>query len=101
LHRLEVRHEIARTVTGVELLGKNAFPRRATSTGGAWQAAHQRAVGQPGQGPALHRGRADVEDGNRRNNSPKPSICLSSKQATASGVLSRPVNPVPPVISTT
>ncbi|MNT29427.1 hypothetical protein D3C72_1651650 [compost metagenome] len=36
-----------------------------------------------------------------RNSSPKPSICLSSKQATASGVLSRPVNPVPPVISTT
>ncbi|MOA19938.1 hypothetical protein D3C78_1403490 [compost metagenome] len=36
-----------------------------------------------------------------RNNSPKPSTCLSSRQLTASGVLSRPVKPVPPVISTT
>ncbi|MNU07311.1 hypothetical protein D3C72_2528400 [compost metagenome] len=36
-----------------------------------------------------------------RNNSPNPSICLSSKQATASGVLSRAVKPVPPVTSTT
>ncbi|MNT64944.1 hypothetical protein D3C72_2028870 [compost metagenome] len=36
-----------------------------------------------------------------RKYSPKPSTCLSSRQATASGVLSRPVKPVPPVISTT
>src|SRR3990167_6014143 len=36
-----------------------------------------------------------------RNSSPKPSTCLSSKQLTASVVLSRPVKPVPPVINTT
>ena len=32
-----------------------------------------------------------------RNSSPKPGICLSSSGSRASGVESRPVNPVPPV----
>src|SRR5690606_21685786 len=32
-----------------------------------------------------------------RNISPNPSTCLSSRTATASGVPSRPVTPVPPV----
>ena len=32
------------------------------------------------------------------NSSPKPSMCLSNMGANASGVLSRPVNPVPPVV---
>ena len=36
-----------------------------------------------------------------RNNSPKPSTVLSNSTLTASGVLSRPLKPVPPVISTT
>jgi hypothetical protein len=36
-----------------------------------------------------------------RNSSPKPVISLSSNGRTASGVLSRPVIPVPPVTSTT
>ena len=35
-----------------------------------------------------------------RNTSPNPSISLSSKTVTASGVLSRPVMPVPPVVIT-
>ena len=36
-----------------------------------------------------------------RNSSPKPSMRLSSSTETASGVESRPVKPVPPVVSTT
>ncbi|MNN52901.1 hypothetical protein D3C81_1676280 [compost metagenome] len=60
-----MRYEIARPVARVELLGEDAFPRGAAGTRGARQAADQRAIGQPGQGPALHRGGADVEDRNR------------------------------------
>ena len=33
-----------------------------------------------------------------RNSSPKPSICLFAISLTASGVVSLPVNPVPPVV---
>ena len=36
-----------------------------------------------------------------RKSSPKPSICLSNSGLSASGVLSLPVNPVPPVVTTT
>ncbi|MCY1441351.1 hypothetical protein D9M71_576640 [compost metagenome] len=49
----------------VELLGEDAFPRGAAGTRGTRQAADQRAIGQPGQCPALHRRGADVEDRNR------------------------------------
>ncbi len=31
--------------------------------------------------------------------SPKPGICLSANSFNASGVISRPVNPVPPVVT--
>ncbi|MNJ54303.1 hypothetical protein D3C77_497370 [compost metagenome] len=55
-------NKVAGTVTGIELLGQDAFPCRAAGTGRARQAAHQRAIGQPGQSAGLHRGGADVED---------------------------------------
>jgi hypothetical protein len=42
-----------------------------------------------------------VSKESRWNSSPKPSIVLSSRGATASGVPSRPVRPVPPELITT
>ena len=36
----------------------------------------------------------------QRNNSPNPSTSLSNKADAASGVLSRPVSPVPPEVIT-
>ena len=37
----------------------------------------------------------------QRKVSPKPSICFSNRPSSASGVTSRPVTPVPPVVITT
>ncbi|MNH17951.1 hypothetical protein D3C79_776400 [compost metagenome] len=51
-------------MAGIELLGEDAVPAGAHRIGRARQAAHQRAVGQPGQGARLHGGGADVGHGN-------------------------------------
>ena len=42
-----------------------------------------------------------VSNDSTRNSSPKPSIVLSSRGPTASGLPSRPVRPVPPELITT
>src|SRR5690606_34487214 len=60
----QVRYEIARAVTVVQLLGEDAIPTGAHRIGGTRQAAHQGAIGQAGQGTGLHGGRANVGHGN-------------------------------------
>ncbi|MNP36160.1 hypothetical protein D3C76_1295260 [compost metagenome] len=46
----------------IQLLGQNAFPGGAAGSGRARQATYQRAVGQPGQRPALHGRAANIEN---------------------------------------
>ncbi|ODB39852.1 hypothetical protein A9L43_15505 [Pseudomonas mosselii] len=46
----------------IQLLGQDAFPGRAAGAGRTRQATHQGAVGQAGQGPALHGRGADIKD---------------------------------------
>ena len=58
-----MRDEIARAVTVIQLLGEDAVPTGAHGIGGAWQAAHQGAIGQPRQGARLHGGGADIGHG--------------------------------------
>src|SRR3990167_6114604 len=60
---LQMRDEIARAVTVIQLLGEDAVPTGAHGIGGAWQAAHQGAVGQPRQGARLYGGGADIGHG--------------------------------------
>ncbi|SST12393.1 Uncharacterised protein [Acinetobacter baumannii] len=55
-----MRDEVARAMTGVQLLDEDAFPGSAAGIGGARQAADQGAVGKPGQGPRLDGGGTDV-----------------------------------------
>ncbi|MNH12888.1 hypothetical protein D3C79_724420 [compost metagenome] len=47
---LEVGDEVARTMTGIKLLGKDAIPTGTHRVGRTWQTADQGAVSQPGQG---------------------------------------------------
>lgn len=55
--------EVAGPVTHVQLLGENAVPAGTAGIGRARQAAHQSAVGEPGQGAGLHGRSADVGHG--------------------------------------
>src|SRR5690554_212659 len=52
--------KVAGLVSAIQLFGQDAVPGGAAGAGGAGQAEHHGAVGQPAQAAALHRGAADL-----------------------------------------
>ncbi len=55
----------------------------------------------PAAGPRLHRRRANFVVGNAMEDGRETSVRFSNRGSSASGVTSRPVKPVPPVVITT
>ena len=97
--RGSIVHEIARPVAVVELMHQDFVPGVLAGAGRAGQAEVSR-IGDAGGGRVWI-----VEVGllslTSRNIVEKPSIFFSNSGSTASGVTSRPVKPVPPVVITT
>ena len=102
---VEPRHqldEIAGPIAVVELVHEDFVPGVAAGAGRAGQAEDEGRVGDARGRARLDRRRADL-----RRRSPcgtaveKPSMRFSNSGSTASGVTSRPVKPVPPVVITT
>ena len=101
---LQARHdldEIAGTVAVVELPLEDVVPRILAGAGRARQAEDVGALRQAGAGARLDRGGAHLLEGIMWKTVEKPSTSFSNSGFTASGVTSRPVKPVPPVVMTT
>src|SRR6476659_4142140 len=90
--------EIAGPRAVIELRRQNAVPAVAAGTGRARQAEDEGRIGDARGGAALHRGGADLAWLSMWKAMENPSIRFSNSGSIASGVTSRPVKPVPPVV---
>ena len=96
-----MRDEIARAMTVIQRCSaKDAVPGGTAGIGRAWQAAHQRAVGQPCQRTGLN-GRRQYQAQKSAETAHQTIDLFIQQTAHRFRVLSRPVKPVPPVINTT
>jgi len=83
----------------VELRQDDLFHAEPTGAGGAGQQEHDRALTDRGFGAALYGAGADFGEGELAKELANPGMALLTRGARASGVTSRPVTPVPPVLT--
>ncbi len=93
--------EVAGAVADVELEAQDLVPAVATGARRAGQAEDVGAAGDGGVGARLQRGGADLLVAEHAEQLAEAGDVLVRDRARASGVTSRPVTPVPPVVITT
>ena len=101
---VEPRHqldEVAGPVAVIELVHQDFVPGVAAGAGRARQAEDEGRVRDARGGARLDGGRTDLGRLTMWNMVEKPSMRFSNSGSSASGVTSRPVKPVPPVVMTT
>jgi hypothetical protein len=93
--------QIAGPVAVIELGAQDTLPRILAGTGRARQTEDVGAVSQSGTGTRLDGGGCHLLKRNHVEDDRKAVDFFLKQGLTASGVTSRPVNPVPPVVITT
>ena len=93
--------EVARPEPAVELMHQDLVPAVAAGAGRAGQGEQIGIARNPGGRPRLQRRAADLAEADHPEQLAEPGNGFSTTRSSASGVTSRPVTPVPPVVITT